>query len=277
MAEHVPPMEIAVVRGEVPDGVLDYAEKKVRGLFRLAPAPVLFARIHLAHEQAPGLERPAVAKATLDVNGRLVRAHVAASAPHEAVDLLEDKLRQGLETYAEKRQARRHEPAEVPEGTWRHGALPTARPEYFPRPVEERELVRRKSYLYHRQTAGEAAEDLALLDHEWGLFTESTTGSDALLEVTDAGYRLTLLDDRRPEYLDLDGQVEVHLGAPRMDLATAVRLLDEINDNVVFFRDTDTDRGRVVYRRYDGHYGTISAEPEPATPTDVPAPVRSST
>lgn len=268
-----PPVQIAVVRGDVPPQMLEYAEKKVTALFRLAPAPVLFARISLAREAAPGLARPAVAKATLDVNGRPIHAHVAAEVPAEAVDLLEAKLRQGLETLAEKRQARRHEPAEVAEGSWRRGALPTSRPEYFPRPVEERELVRRKSYLYRRQTAGEAAADLELLDLDWGLFTEITTGSDALLEAGEQGYRLTLVADRRPEHLDLDGAVEIHIGAPRMDLPTALRLMDETDDPVVFFLDTDTDRGRVVYRRYDGHYGTISAAPEPATP--IPAPVRS--
>ena len=277
MPEHEPPIEIAVVHGEVAGGVLDYAKKKVSSLFRLAPAPVLLARIHLAHEPAPDIERPAIARATLDVNGRLVRATVAASEPYEAVDLLEDKLRQGLETYAEKRKARRHEPAEVPEGQWRRGALPTHRPEYFPRPVEERELVRRASYLQHQQTAGEAAEDLELLDHDWGLFVESTTRSDALLQVTDEGFRLTLLEDRRPDHLDLDGPMEVHIGTPQMDVATALQVLDETDDPLVFFRDTDTGRGRVVYRRYDGHYGTISATPEPATPVAAPEPVRSPT
>ncbi len=274
MPEHDPPIEIAVVRGEVPEAAMDYARRKVSGLFRLAPAPVLLARIHLAHETAPSLERPAVAKATLDVNGRLVRAHVAASDLSEAIDLLEAKLRHGLETYAERRQARRHEPAEVPAGTWRHGALPTARPDYFPRPAEERDLVRRRSYLPAGQMAGEAAEDLALLDHDWGLFVEETTGADALLEVTERGHRLTLLDERSPDALELDGPVEVRNGAPAMDLVTALRLLDETDDPKVFFVDTGTGRGRVVYRRYDGHYGTVGAEPASAA---VPEPERSST
>lgn len=274
MPEFDPPIEIAVTRGEVSEATMDYARRKVSGLFRLAPAPVLLARIHLGVEAAPSLERPAVAKATLDVNGRLVRAHVAASEPDEAIDLLEAKLRQGLETYAERRQARRHEPAEASAGTWRHGALPTPRPEYFPRPVEERELVRRRSLLPERESAHDAAEDLALLDHDWGLFVEETTGVDALLEVTEDGYRLTLLAARSPEGLALDDPVEVHHGAPRMDVTTAMRLLDETDDPKVLFVDAETGRGRVVYRRYDGHYGTVSVE---ATSPPVPEPARSPT
>jgi hypothetical protein len=263
------PIEVAVVHGEVPESVLDLAREKVGAVLRLAPAPVLFARVTLAHEAAPDIQRPAIAKAVLDVNGRPVRAHVAAGSFDEAVDLLEAKLRHGLEILAEKRQAIRHEPARPTAGSWRHGMLPTARPEWFPRPAEERELVRRKAYLLHEQTVAEAAEDLELLDQDWVLFTEATTGTDALLERLDDGFRLTLADGGAlaaiPEdALDLGGPVELVGEVPRMDLATALDLLDELEAPLVFFVDAEDDRGRVVYRRYDGHYGTITrADGEP--------------
>jgi ribosome-associated translation inhibitor RaiA len=265
----LPEVHVSVLRGNVPDAIVDQAREKVGGLLRLAPAPVLDARVALALEPSPDMQRPAVAKASLDVNGRPVRAHVAADTLPEAVDLLEGKLRQGLEMLTERRQARRHEPAAPEAGAWRRGMLPTSRPEWFPRPVEERELVRRKSYVLHQQRLAEAAEDLELLDQDWVLFTEATTGTDALLERLDDGFRLTLADGGAlaaiPEdALDLGGPVELVGEVPRMDLATALDLLDELEAPLVFFVDAEDDRGRVVYRRYDGHYGTITrADGEP--------------
>ncbi len=264
-----PVIQVAVARGEVDASALEYARKKVGAVMRLAPAPVLFARVALAHESAPGLERPAVAKASLDVNGRPVRAHVAAGTDTEAIDLLEAKLRHGLETLAEKRHARRHEPAEVSSGQWRHGALPTARPEWFPRPLSEREVVRRKSYLLHEQTAAEAALDLDLLDQDWVLFTELTTGADAVLAIADGGYHLTVAAED-PDVSDLDGPVDVRRDVPRMDLSTALRLLDEADLRLVFFIEADSGRGMVAYRRYDGHYGTVTGADQPAETAPEP-------
>ena len=57
-------------------------------------APVLFARVDLRLFSDPARERPADAKASLDVNGSLVRAHVAAATITEAVDLLDARLRE---------------------------------------------------------------------------------------------------------------------------------------------------------------------------------------
>ncbi len=60
-----------------------------------------------------------------------------------------------------------------------------------------------------------------------------------------------------PPSVDLDGRLEVQVGVQRMDLATALDLLAELGTPLVLFVDSNTGRGRVVYRRYDGHYGTF--------------------
>lgn len=259
------PVEVAAAHGTVPAHAIELAREKVGAVLRLAPAPVLFARVTLAHETARSIERPAVAKAVLDVNGRIVRAHVAAARFDEAVNLLEAKLRHGLEILAEKRRAARHRPARTTAGNWRHGMLPTDRPEWFPRPAARRELVRHESYPLHRQSVAEAAEDLESQDRDWTLFTERDSRADALLERTAEGFRLTLATAAIPAAADLEQPVEVHLAAPRMALAVALQLLDELDTAVVFFVDAETGRGRVVYRRYDGHYGTLAGAGVPTT------------
>ena len=70
---------------------------------REPPRPVLFARLLLEMEPDPALERPAVAKATVDVSGRLVRAHVARPTMDEAIDLLTDRIRDGIRLIHERR------------------------------------------------------------------------------------------------------------------------------------------------------------------------------
>jgi len=108
-------------------------------------------------------------------------------------------------------------------------------------------------------TSGRSSRPLATFTARLGLglFTEQTTGADALLEDTNDGYRLTLATVAAPPSVDLDGRLEVQVGVQRMDLATALDLLAELGTPLVLFVDSNTGRGRVVYRRYDGHYGTF--------------------
>jgi hypothetical protein len=46
---------------------------------------------------------------------------------------------------------------------------------------------------------------------------------------------------------------------PTLSLDDAEELLDGSEASFVFFVDADAGRGRVLYRRYDGHYGLIVA------------------
>ena len=43
-----------------------------------------------------------------------------------------------------------------------------------------------------------------------------------------------------------------------LPLADAEALLDEGDEPFVFFAIPGSNRGQVVYRRYDGHYGLIT-------------------
>jgi ribosome-associated translation inhibitor RaiA len=232
---------------ELGEEVKKHALDVLLAVARHAPRRVLHARMTLRLHPDPALERPAVAKASLDVGGRPVRAHVAAEHMHEAIDLLERRLRRSLEDLEELRRARRHEPGTAPEGEWRHGSLPTERPDYFPRPPEERELVRRKTFAPTELTPAEAALELELLDHDFHLFTNAETGEE------DVVHRRT------------DGTVGREPGpAPAMLVEDAIERLNLSGDRFVFFTDPQTRRGQLLYVRYDGHYGLIEPDPTPA-------------
>jgi ribosome-associated translation inhibitor RaiA len=250
--------EVAVhATGPVTKTERAYASRKIAQLLRIAPGPVLFAKADLVSETDPARERPAIVKAELDVNGRLVRAHVAAATMFAAVDLVEARLRHRLERLAETGAARRLRHRS--DQSWHHGDPAAHRPHYHPRPPDEREVIRHKTFAVAPMTPDEAILDLELLDHEFYLFQDTDSSVDCVVARADgAGYELLCSEASGP----VDSVAPISLSprhAPTMALEDAVELLDLSEDRFVFYGDTASGRGQVLYRRYDGHYGLITA------------------
>src|SRR3982751_5749547 len=88
---------VVQARGEVTPEESEYAVTKIGRLSGLVAAPVLYARVVVTVHEDPARDRPVSAKGELDVNGRLVGAHVAAGTVPEAVDRLDARLRERLE------------------------------------------------------------------------------------------------------------------------------------------------------------------------------------
>jgi ribosome-associated translation inhibitor RaiA len=252
------PVPEITTRGRIPRRARAQLADTLDRLARLAPRPVLHVRGSLTHEEDPALERPAVAKATLDLGRHAVRAHAAAPTEHEAIDLLAARVRRKLRTLAERAAAERHEGTEPAAGEWRHRSTPRPRPSYYPRPAAERRVVRRKTYAAAPVTPEEAADEMALLDHDFHLFVDAATGEDTLVHVRPDG---TLALRRRggdgayiePFVFDTDP-------VPVLALPEAIERLNVADEPFLFFIDSSAGRGAVLYHRYDGHYGLVSAE-----------------
>ena len=266
------PAVVVVARDGRARAARRYAERKMRRVVSSVAEPVLHAEVKLAMEPNPAVERPARAEATLDVNGWLVRAHVAAHHPREAVDLLVDRLRDQLQHRGERLRALRHlAPAAAP------GARRRRRPgrlSRYDRPVEERQVVRRKTFAIGEMTVDEAAFDMDMLDFDFYLFREYGTGSDVLLVRRPDGYGLRRLRVAPSTAVGatVDVTVEPDL-APTLSVDEAVEWLNLSGEPFVFFAHAETGRGNVLYRRLDGHYGLITPADEPAPPAE-PATVR---
>lgn len=246
-------------RGDVGEDLPAYAERKVAEATTVAPEPVLFARVELTMHADPARERSAFAKAELDVNGRVVRAHAAAATMPEAVDALEARLRERLERAAHHEEAKHLRLRAPQDGEWRHTQYSPPRPRYYPRPVEEREIVRQKSFAFGEMTPDEAAADLEVLDHEFYLFTNLETGEDNVICRSEDGSGYALLEPSATCSLTHAAALIVHseLRPTTMTADEARDVLDLTDRPFVFFLDPDHRRGRVLYRRYDGHYGLI--------------------
>jgi hypothetical protein len=137
-------VQVVTVHGSADPRAQAYARRKIGQLARLAPGPVRGAWVKLDRALDPALDRPAMAQATLDLNGRLVRAQVTARQVNEAVDLLQARLRHRLEHLSGRRRARRRRAGAARPGQWRHADAAGHRSVGFSRPLEERAVVRRE-------------------------------------------------------------------------------------------------------------------------------------
>jgi ribosome-associated translation inhibitor RaiA len=260
MIENVNPAIEVVKRGAVGQADVEYALKRVGAVVDLIGAPVLFIRVRLTGEDDRKRMRPSLAQATLDVNGELIRAQVAADTMTEAVDLLADRLRDQIQHRAERRRARRATGRVAQPGEWRHGDLRDSRSLFAERAADEREVVRHKSFAIDPATPDEAAVDMEQLDYDFWLFHDLASDADALIErASDGGYRLHRV---RPATAEA-GPIAVDLKVveqrpPTATLEEAIRRLEDGGQPFLFFVDAQGGRANVVYRRYDGNYGLLS-------------------
>lgn len=252
----LPPIDV-VLRGDVPDGAVPYAHNKVVRTMSLIDEPVLHARLKLTMLPDTAVDRPAVAEAVLDVDGDVVRAHVAGRSVPEAADLLGPRLHDRLD---HRRRRRRQEPVKAGLATGRdHGMQPVHRPSYYDRPVEERELVRRKAFHLEESTVDEAVFDMESLDYDFHLFVDPATGDDSILWRTEVGYGLARVHPSEAPVLPPGVALTVQsAAAPVLAVAAAVDRLNAGRERFVFFLDSATGRGSVAYRRFDGHYGLLA-------------------
>jgi ribosomal subunit interface protein len=97
-----PAVEVTL-RGNVGEFAGSYARSKVVGALEAAHQPVLHAHVVLDWTHDPARPHPAVAEATVDVNGTTVRARTTAPTMNEAVDALADRLRRRLVQLRDRR------------------------------------------------------------------------------------------------------------------------------------------------------------------------------
>jgi len=252
------------MRGDIPGEAREHAEEKVGALDRLVDVPVISARVVLAQEANPRIERAARAEGEIDLNGPLIRAKVADIDPITAVNSLAQRLERQLRNFIDRRTDQARRPNEPRAGEWRHSDIAADRPDYFPRAPEEREIVRRKTFATSPLTPAEAVEEMELLDHDFYLFVERETGADAVVYHRDDG-RLGVIG---PSGIGWSGESagivheESRMSGPT-ELEDAVAEMNVLNHRFMYFTDAAGGRGNVIYMRYDGHYGLIEARGTP--------------
>lgn len=251
------PVDVQITGDETPN-IAEYAEQRMRELFEKTDLPVLHARIRITRHGNPARARPIVAQANLDVNGRMVRAQFRARTAEEAIDLLISRLGRRLRSTLQR-------PGDAAAlGTWRdipEESEARLSKESLPLPVEERQIVRQKEMTLLRQELADAVAFLEDMGYDFHLFTEAESDQDSVLyRSNSSGYRLAQLDpspDALPSLQNLPVTVSDH-GAARLSVSEAIERLTVWAQPFLFFKNSENDRGAVLYVRYDGQYGLIS-------------------
>lgn len=124
---------------------------------------------------------------------------------------------------------------------------------YFPLPEEARKVVRHKSFASTPMTVDEAAYEMDLLDHDFFLYLDADSDRPALVHrLPGGGYGV--------QGAEPDGAVTTvtfEVPPPRLTDAEARIRLEADGEPFVFYLESETAEGRVLYHRYDGHYGLI--------------------
>ncbi|AVZ76724.1 hypothetical protein SLUN_35515 [Streptomyces lunaelactis] len=246
-------------RGPVPGGASEYAQEKLLAAIAHVSSPVLAVRAQLTQAANPSASRPATAQAVVDLNGRPVRAHVAADTMLEAVDLLQDRLAARL-ARTRRHIGQEHRGGQAAEGTSRENRRHGHYPDRQQPPAEERRIVRHKSFSLGRQTPEDAVIDLESMSYDFWLFTDMTSGRDSVVyrDGRTCGYRVA----------SVGAEGQAHEAGPVVNVSSAPVPECSVDDAVrrmrltglvfVFFADAASGRGCVLYHRYDGQYGLIT-------------------
>lgn len=247
-----------ITHGNVDAEEVEAARRQIAALEDAIATRILSARVVLTNEPNPRIEQPARAEGELNLQGTPIHARVSAETMQRAVHDLAKRLEANAHRFAQRITTRRRRPAEPAEGEWFHGAWSGPRPEHYPRPPGERELIRRKSFTAGPLTEEQAAADRAALDHDFYLFEDADTGVDAVLYRRDDGH-LGIIEPPAagPPPFDRGPVREVSRYSEPIALQAAVEEMAELNHRFLFFIDADSGRGAVIYLRYDGHYGLI--------------------
>jgi hypothetical protein len=248
MGRQVVPGGIVVqTTGDVLDSARDYVRKQIGAFLRRLPDPLLPARVKLTARA--GAPWSALAQANVEVDGQVIRAQVAAAFFRHAGHLLRERLVVQM--------ARLANPA-VPR-PWIAEQSSPAVP--VSQPGGRGEIVRRKCYPLVQCVPDRAALTMDLRDYDFHLFVDAETGQDSVIyRVGPTGYRLARLSGMAPPSVPVSVPLTVNVHeVPRLTLEQAVERLDATELPFRFFRDATTDRGAVLYRRYDGHYGLLTS------------------
>lgn len=245
-----------VVRGDVAADMVAYAREKLVALALDAPGPVLDLQLRLDHHGDPARDCPNHVEVAINLDGRPIHARGTAATMTEAIDSALTRLRRRLESCAEQPQSvlLRHRDGR----SWHHGDRPSERTRYFPRPPEEREIVRRKTFAMSSESIEGALFDLEALDHDFFLFVNDETGEENVVYRENGDYGLMQPTPTAAAVERVGIALRTGSRPHRMKLRDACDALDQTEVPFVFYIDVETGRGRIVYRRYDGHYGLVT-------------------
>lgn len=235
--------------GKVSEADQGYVLRKLTSVANTLPGPP-HIRVRLTATGSANGPRSGIVQANLLIGGwQIARTQVAAAGIRQATCLtawrVEEQLRRAADPYRVR---------PWPEPPCR------SRPEANSVPAGERRVVRQKSvHLLHPDPVG-AAWAMDTMDYDFHLFVNCETGEDSVVyRVGPTGYRLaSLCSVAMPAG---GGGIPWTVNVHPIPTLTPHQALARLNDTDLpfrFFKDAESGRGHVVYRRLDGHYALLT-------------------
>lgn len=205
------------MRGRLPFRAKEYAITKLTHLVKLAPLAIGAIRVKISRTSYRFTDDYVVVEVSLDADGRPVRVQVVAGNARTGIDLAQERLRRKLN-----------------------------------------QLGRRTARLPAASAVDEAIFDMYLLDYDFQLFIDALSGVDSVVyRDGGTGYRITRLDGNAAPTNASSPVLIDPWKAPGLTLQEASDALDAADSAFLFYADSRSGRGNVLYRRHDGHYGLI--------------------
>ncbi|MEV7211781.1 sigma 54 modulation/S30EA ribosomal C-terminal domain-containing protein [Kitasatospora cineracea] len=198
-----------------------------------SPSPLIEAvRVRLT----TGPER-VLAQVNAEVDGRRIRVQLTARTASEAAERLADGLRRRIRAVST---------------SWRPRPWPPAAPALPP--SSSTRIVRVKSPSLVWCSPDAAVRTLDAMDYDIHLFTDPATETDAVVHrLGPTGYRLARTRPAGPpSHPATPLTLSPHPAPPLTDHQAAARLTAADLPHL-FFTHPTTHRGRILYRRLDGH------------------------
>lgn len=251
-----------IIQGAVPREAESRARVAITEIIDSCNLPVWSARVRLTRYDDREVIDPVVSQVNADVNGWFVRVQVEAPTASQSVDRLAERLRARIGWIERQREAQWSSPHDIAAHAWDEEIAPAWRPSYLSRLPGERRIVRHKTCSIQATTVDQAALDMNLLDQDFTLFTEAGSKQDSVLYRSGStGYRLAQVSSRGPRPLR-PFRLPLTISPQPAALVSVPLAVDRLNRTglpFLFFLDTESGHSRVLYRRYDGHYGLLSA------------------
>lgn len=226
----------------VPREVLADARARIAAAAQGANALVETLRIKLAPTGSAALTQ-----VNAEVDGRRIRVQEAANGIGEALDRLAEGLRQRITAVTGTWTPR----------PWPQPARPVAAPSLPPDGIRRITRIKSPSLVWCSPDA--AVRTLDAMDYDIHLFTDPATETDAVVyRVGPTGYRLARTIAAAPPHRSTVPLTLSPHSAPRLTEQRAVERLETAELPFLFYAHPDSGRGRVLYRRFDGHLGLIA-------------------
>ncbi|MFC8716955.1 sigma 54 modulation/S30EA ribosomal C-terminal domain-containing protein [Kitasatospora sp. NPDC057198] len=221
----------------VPGDALALARARITAAARDASALVEAVRIRLT----AGPER-VLAQVNAEVDGRRIRVQLAARTAGEAAERLADGLRQRVRAVS---------------ASWCPRPWPSAAP--APAASSSTRIVRVKSPVLVWCSPDAAVRTLDAMDYGIHLFTDPATETDAVVHrIGPTGYRLARTRPAGPPRRPATPLTLSPHPAPVLTDRQAAARLTAADLPHLFYTDPATRRGRVLYRRLDGHLALLA-------------------